>query len=158
MRSGWRKLAFWRRSVGEANDLVGECEAFLNGRYLFEMARQPKRLPPWVWFNTLAHGERAHIEVLAEARAGLADETAVSQYVAREVLATATSPGLDLRLLQRELLVPMELRCGTSDSPRGTEMLCTSLLIELRRAAALANRRAQSQLDPELHPRPDASP
>jgi hypothetical protein len=63
MRSGRRKLAFWRRSVGEAHDLVGGCEAFLSGRYLFEMAPQPKRVPLWMWLNTLAHGARADSEL-----------------------------------------------------------------------------------------------
>jgi hypothetical protein len=76
MRSGWRKLTFWRRSIDEGLALVDECEAFLNGRYLFEIARQPKRAPLWVWLNTLAHGERADIEALAETAVGLTDEMA----------------------------------------------------------------------------------
>ena len=158
MRPGQRKLIFWRRSRGEARELVDECEAFLNGRYLFEMARQPKQVPPWVWFNTLAHGERAAIEELAHAKADFTDEVPAAQYFARELLATADLPGLNLPVLQRQLLVPIELRCGTSDSPRVTHMLCTSLLIELRRAGTIANRRAQSQPTPELRHRPDTGP
>jgi hypothetical protein len=158
MGSGWKKLTFWRRSTVEGQSLVDECEAFLKGRYLFEGARQPKRPPPWVWFNTLAHGERADIEVLAEAKARFTDEIAAAQYFAREVLAAADLPGLNLQALQRELLVPIELCCGTSDSPRVTKMLYTNLLIGLRRAGTIANHRAQSQPTSESHHRPNASP
>jgi hypothetical protein len=157
MRPGQRKLIFWRRSRGEARELVDECEAFLNGRYLFEMARQPTRPPAWVWFNTLAHGQRSDIEALAAAKAGYTDEISAAQYFAREVLATADLAGLSLQVLQRELLVPIELSCGTSDSARVTQALCTNLVMGLRRAGIIANRRAQSQPS-ELRHRPDAGP
>jgi hypothetical protein len=157
MRSGWRKLTFWRRSIDEGLALVDECEAFLNGRYLFEIARQPKRAPLWVWLNTLAHGERADIEALAETAVGLTDEIGAPQYFARELLATSDLPGSNLQVLQRELVVPIELRCGTSDSPRVTKMLCTNLLMGLRRARAVANRQAQSHASEWRH-RPDAIP
>ncbi len=157
MRSGWRKLTFWRRSMGKRLALVDECEAFLNGRYLFEIARQPKRPPLWVWLNTLAHGERADIEALAETAVGLTDEIGAPQYFARELLATSDLPGSNLQVLQRELVVPIELRCGTSDSPRVTKMLCTNLLMGLRRARAVANRQAQSHASEWRH-RPDAIP
>ena len=158
MRSGWRKLTFWRRSMDEAQDLVNECEAFINGRYLFGLTRQHGQLPPWVWLNTLAHGDRADIEVLAEAGTGSTEEMAAARYFAREVLATADLPGLNLQVLQRELLVPIELRYGTSNSSSLTKMLCTTLLMDLRRAATIANRRAQDHPASGLRHRPDSSP
>jgi hypothetical protein len=155
MKSGRRKVRFWRRSRRRRQELVAECEAFLNGSYLDGLVDEGECLPPWVWINTLAHGQRADIEALADGRGGHPGGTGAAQYFAREVLATVDLHGLDLRALQRELLIPVELRCDSAASARVTKALCTNLLIALRRAGTIANLRSEAgTLRPSRH-RPD---
>jgi hypothetical protein len=136
VKPGWRRLIFWRRSA-EDQELVAECEAFLSGRYLYRCGGRRGRLPAWVWMSTLAHGDRADIEALADAGTGPRNETGPAQYFARQVLSVVDVQGLSLRSLQRELLVPLELTCDASDSARTSRSLCTRLLLALRRAGAM---------------------
>jgi hypothetical protein len=159
MKSGRRGLMFWRKSR-EGPELVQECEAFLAGRYLFRRKRQPARVPPWIWLSTLAHGDRSDIEALAGAKGGMGREMAAASYLARELLVSIDSYGLDLRSLQRSLLIPLEVHGDGAESPWATKRVCTSVLAELKRARLRADKRAQTGTGPDQAGTPgrDADP
>lgn len=156
MAKARRRLIFWRRATDEGPELVAECEAFLNGCYLSRCAGERGRLPTWVWLNTLAHGNRADIEALAGGEAGLWDDIGSAQYFARQLLDIADMHSLNLKSLQRELLVPLELSCDDTDSTRVTKSLCTRLLLALRRANSMGERRPEGPRTSEPRQPPDA--
>jgi hypothetical protein len=156
MKSAWRRLIFWRRATEQGPGLVAECEAFLAGRYLSSCAGQGGRLPAWVWLSTLAHGNRADIEALADGEAGLLDGPGPAQYFARQLLDIADMHRSSLRSLQRELLVPLELSCDGTDSTRMTKLLYTQLLLALRRADRMGDQCPEGPSISEPRQPPDA--
>jgi len=139
VESGRRRFMFWRRPA-EGPKLVQECTAFLSGRYLSRCERQPGRVPPWTWVSTLAHGERPDIEALARGTHGMALELRAASYLAQAMLAAIDTHDLDLRSLQRDVLIPLELRCELADSTFATRRVCTTVLKELKRASTVADR------------------
>jgi hypothetical protein len=98
--------------IAEASDLVcGE----MSDRYLLD-----DRLPPWVIINTLAHSEAVRLRAVAD------DQTAhdgswqaIASYLAVELLHNSTDTH-ELARIQRDVLVPLELRLlnRTIPSPR----------------------------------------
>jgi hypothetical protein len=137
---------FWRRSTDPK--LVQECTAFLSGRYLSHCERPPGRVPPWAWVSTLAHGERSDIEAFASGTDGNACEIRAASYLAHALLAAIDAHGLDLRSLQRNVLVPIELECEVADSTSATRKICATVLRELRKASAVADQQADTRRRP----------
>ena len=109
--------------------LAEECEAFLAGRWADCRRLQDRPLPRWAWLNQAAH---ADVGRLREAAARPADKTSwrgddIQAVLARAVLAASASG--DLARLQREVLVPLELRLMDAVmSPRRAVELVTATL------------------------------
>lgn len=109
--------------------LSAECEAFLAGRWADGRHTNGHPLPRWAWLNQAAH---ADVGSLREAATRRVDSTSrsgddIQVVLARAVLA-ASAPG-DLVRLQREVLVPLELRLmGTVTSPRRAVELVAAAL------------------------------
>jgi hypothetical protein len=109
--------------------LADECEAFLAGRWADCRRTHDRPLPRWAWLNQAAH---ADVGRLREAAARPADTGSwpgddIQAVLARAVLAASASG--DLARLQREVLVPLELRLmGTVMSPRRVVELVTATL------------------------------
>ena len=45
-----------RHERGLSREMVGECEAFLLGRYVEHLESRSLAVPVWAWTNVLAHG------------------------------------------------------------------------------------------------------
>lgn len=117
------------RGLKRQNDEVGhddalttglsdEVEAFLHGT-LAERHRYGSFAPVWTWMNEVAHGDPAVVRDGA-ARPDLEDEDIEGR--TRSALARAVVGAMgdrDIRELQRDVLVPLELRIiGTDLTPR----------------------------------------
>lgn len=100
-------------------DLADECEAFLEGSLVRCLQGHGAFAPVWTWLNEAAHGDEGEIRLLAEQ---LDTDATDAQVRTRSAIARAVVHALtDRRLadLQRDLLVPLELRvAGTVLSPR----------------------------------------
>jgi hypothetical protein len=98
-------------ATGATDELGDECEAFLAGRYAERLLREGRSVPPWAWLNQAAH---ADADTILAAAGGLPDDgnivlwTDAQATIATLVLA-ATAWGADLREVQHEVLVPLEL-------------------------------------------------
>jgi hypothetical protein len=97
--------------TGAPEDLGDECEAFLAGRYAERLLREGRRVPPWAWLNQAAHADADTILAAAD---GLPDDGEILLWTdARATIAAlvgaATAWGADLREVQQEVLVPLEL-------------------------------------------------
>jgi hypothetical protein len=102
------------------DDVVArECESFLAGRWGLDRRNQSRPLPRWAWLDQVAHGD---VDDLREAAARPSGSTPwrghdIQGVLARAVL--AAGPLDDLSRVQREVLVPLELRVmATVLSPR----------------------------------------
>ena len=110
----------------EPTSVTDECEAFLEGR-LPSIARHGGCAPVWTWINPIAHRDRAALTALAGGTAGDVQGT-TTQVIARAVLVD----GRDLDVLQREVLVPLELaHVGETMTPRRLIELVGHALFEV---------------------------
>jgi hypothetical protein len=143
----------WRHQVQLWSSLSGsgvaeEADAFLRGRLLQQMRRcgWHGRVPPWLWLNALAHGDRATVVVLsgyqpefAAFQAGAPDEPGdvawrrAQAHIAAELLALSRGSDAHLRGLQQQALVPLELATGDAVTP---ERLVAVALAQLRQLPA----------------------
>ena len=100
-------------------DLADECAAFLDGSLVRSLQEHGVFAPVWTWLNEAAHGDESELRRLAE---DLDPDAIEVQVRTRSAIARAVVHALtDRRLtdLQRDLLVPLELRvAGTVLSPR----------------------------------------
>jgi len=93
--------------------LVAECEAVLAGSYAEQLRRRHCPTPPWAWMNVLAHGA---LEDLRRVSAGVGAGGRAEQwmaaraYLAGEVLGLVDQGVCTLDELQRDVLIPLELR------------------------------------------------
>lgn len=115
----------WHRGPSSsAGALVVECEAVLAGSYAEHLRQRHCPAPPWAWMNLLAHGA---VEDLRRASAliggsGRAQQwMAARAYLAGEVLGLVDQGLCPLDELQREVLIPLELRLA--DGPLVTRPL-----------------------------------
>ena len=113
-----------RHERGLSREMVGECEAFLLGRYVEHLESRSLAVPVWAWTNVLAHGTSDDLRRTADdSRVGPVDTRewrAARAYVAAELL-EATARGQSLAETQRQLIVPLELRLAArSDVGRWT--------------------------------------
>lgn len=113
----------WRKKTTPASDqearsisVVAECEAFLAGRYGELVARRPGPLPAWVRLNWLAHAEPDGLRELVERGSGAREGwPKVMAGLAAELLAYGRHQAGPIRSLQRDVLVPLELRILAED-------------------------------------------
>ena len=122
-----------RRSVDACpvldDTVICECESFLAGRWAFDRRNQGRPLPRWAWLNQVAHGD---VDSLREAAARPSGSTPwrsddIQAVLARAVL--AAGPLDDLSRVQREILVPLELRVMAAVmSPRRVVELAVAAL------------------------------
>ena len=119
----------WRHVHPEPSPDTGgvgdECEAFLAGAYIAYLEAHDMPVPPWAHLNRVAHAEPAALVGLLGRDGDKLDGRVISwigfeRLAAREVLGTADPATADgVRALQRQLLVPLELRLqsGEVDTP-----------------------------------------
>ena len=108
-----------RGQEAAALGLAEECEAFLGGAHVAYVQEEGWRMHPASWLNAIAHGDLAQIEDLA---AGECPEPGHAPHswpearavIARAVASTAPLPE-ELRALQRDVLVPLELELFAGD-------------------------------------------
>ncbi|HVM54136.1 MAG TPA: hypothetical protein VM262_13135 [Acidimicrobiales bacterium] len=99
--------------------LADECEAYLAGRLVEALRHHGTFAPVWTWLNEAAHAGETQIRQRAEKSLPVdADvETRTRSAVARAVLGALGQR--ELHVLQRDLLVPLELRLAVAElSPR----------------------------------------
>ena len=127
----WRhQVELW--SIISGSGVAEEADAFLRGRLLQQMRRcgWHGQVPPWLWLNALAHGERSTVVVLstydpvfAAFQPGAPDEPGdlawrrAQARIAAELLARSHGSDALLRLLQQRVLVPLELAVGDETTP-----------------------------------------
>lgn len=145
----WR----WHRRAGysaaEQPTLAEECEAFAAGAYLQRHVPRKERVLPWMWLNTLAHGSRADIAALGEARGAFSRTPSAAQFLAGEALRVIDRQGLNLGWLQHTFLVPLEIEI--SDGPAvaiSVKELTASIRAALEEAMSVA---AHSEASNEPH-------
>ncbi len=119
---------WWSVAVGwsSARRLAEAPEAWLRGGYLPWLLSRRRVVPTWAWINPAAHLERGALEQLAASRPGAANGWGLTCYLAGELIAAADRDGVDVRVLQHDRLVPLELellrREGTDRAPRRAEL------------------------------------
>lgn len=117
-------------AVTPPDDPLGrEVEAFLSGRWTEVRGRVGASVPAWAWLNQAAHADTETLRSVANrpARPTPATGEDVQVLVARALLAAAAPHGVER--LQREVLVPLELRLiGDVASPRHVVELATTAL------------------------------
>lgn len=128
--------------------VVAECEAVLSGRYAEHLEDRQRRVPGWAWLNLLAHGTAEDLQS-ANGRGGPAATQRwrdARAYLAGEVLGAVAPGGATLGNLQRDVLVPLELRLA---SPERTSVPTPGELVSCLLAALDAYRRAQHHRSPD---------
>jgi hypothetical protein len=118
----WRNSKDSNRAWASVSE---ECESFLDGSYLVQLAARNKPVPGWVWMNRLAHAERAEIEALADgtdatmaALPGRVQWHGAVSFLATEVLGVVAASQRSLRQVQRDVLVPLELSLAAENRRR----------------------------------------
>ena len=108
-----------RRKQGQVHredvpcDVGEECQLFLSGSYLEHLRECGRPIPAWVRMNILAHGTIDDLAtVSASEPAGTWEEAwaAAAAYLAGEILMAVEGDADRLEVLQREVLVPLELQ------------------------------------------------
>jgi hypothetical protein len=107
-------LRTWRGGYA-ARELVDECEALLDGRYVEHLLRKGAHVPVWTWTNLIAHGSEKALRhaIVASRRRGLCLWAAARSYAADETLRQAPRFG-GLQGLQSSVLVPLELKLAAN--------------------------------------------
>jgi hypothetical protein len=132
-----------RRFKRQSSRLISDTEAFLTGTIVGRLVQQNAQVPAWAWLNKVAHGELQNLHavghiVRSPTSDPLADLTGQSWGTAQGMLArdvielVGDDPSL-LWLVQRSVLVPLELRLMHHDRLTAYE------LVELTRAALRLN-------------------
>jgi hypothetical protein len=100
----------------DPNDVGWECELFLAGRYAQRLHAHHLPIPAWACLNPLAHGTNDDLANLrarnVEAVWPLQWMNAIS-FLAGEIMVLIDDDPDLLRELQRDVLVPMELRLAS---------------------------------------------
>jgi hypothetical protein len=113
-RPSWvRRLRLWAR---DRPCVADEADAFLNGHALERLRPPPgQQRPPWLWLNAVVHGSLFTVRRVA-LRTDDADRFRETAWVdervrlAQELIGVASGDEARLRALQRQALVPLELR------------------------------------------------
>jgi predicted aminopeptidase len=118
----WRKERHsWAEAIAE-HRLAEEGEAFLRGRLLILLRRRgwTGPVPPWLWLNEVAHGDRSALKLVA----------AYSQEVAAFKAIYTDQPG-DVPWRRAQARVAAELLTRSEGSDETLTRLQTQALIEL---------------------------
>jgi hypothetical protein len=108
-------------------DFADECEAFLAGHWAETREDNARPLPMWAWLNPIAHGDVEQVRALGAVANPSSGPERLQAAVARAVLNAVSAS--ELPRVQRELLVPLELRLlGSPASPRQVLELITDAL------------------------------
>ncbi len=122
MAKAWGVHRFWRRSVpaspAEEPDVLGEATQFLEGQWLESYRDNRESAPDWVWVSVLAHASEALLATCAAeggppARSSnrcVWDRTL--SFLSQVLLDHAERTGVQVALLQRDIVVPIELQLG----------------------------------------------
>lgn len=103
----------WRRDhLREADELIGDCEAFLAGRFAEHLEDRGDWVPMWAWTNLLAHATeedlRTEVETATTVPCSPGGWRQARAYLAGELLDVADRYG-PLERLQADALAPLEL-------------------------------------------------
>jgi hypothetical protein len=144
----WRKeRQIWAEVIAE-HRLAEEGEAFLRGRLLILLRRRgwSGPVPPWLWLNEVAHGDRAALKLVAAYSREVAAFKAIytdqpddvpwrraQARVARELLTRSKGSDELLTTLQTRALVALEDVIEDDASPA---QLAREALDRLRQAQA----------------------
>ena len=143
-------------SDGDNCAVANEVEALLAGTYVRHLSACGQQVPAWAYLNEVAHAPRsvlrARVSAWEYARrvVGFGPEVSwrdAEAALASEVIAVADDDDAALSRLQREVLVPLELRLA--GSPRA-ELTSPASLVGVARAALHS--------DPGAGPQPQAAP
>jgi hypothetical protein len=99
-----------------SSGVADEAEAFLQGRLLERMLScgAGGQAPGWMWLNAVAHGDPEQVEMLATVCADKVKPTGgwrgARARLARELLDRSEGDVAAMRLLQRQVLIPLEER------------------------------------------------
>lgn len=105
-----------------SSDIADDCEAFLRSD-LAARWRETIGAPVWTWLNAVAHGDVRALAVRPVADGDVEGRT--TRTIARAIL----GDGREVELLQREVLVPLELSvAGQVMIPRRLVELVTDTL------------------------------
>jgi hypothetical protein len=109
-----------RRAVSAAAVVAG-CEAFLSGTLAEYWERQGFTVPVWAWTNLLAHGSAEQIADSVgrpqRSRRIARSWRIARSYMANELLEVTDGPR-QLRAMQAEILIPLELEMATLPAVR----------------------------------------
>jgi hypothetical protein len=129
-----------RRADDEAHELVADCEDVLRGAYAERRLRAGASVPPWAWLNVLAHGTLEELRALGQAQCPHWVWPRARWFLVGEVLDAVDSGASSLRTLQREVLIPLELRAACEGSGWGP----SDLVRETRRQVQGGSRSIRS--------------
>jgi hypothetical protein len=128
MRIRWRKAVSTATSTG-ASVLIGETEAFLSGEYASLLRSRGLRVPKWAWLNSFAHGNlrdlhelhRLLITRVPASGLDVHEEPWVNAqcHLGKAILGVVGDDPALLSLLQRAILVPLELELIRFEEERG---------------------------------------
>lgn len=113
----------WRRDRNPGGrELVADCEAFMEGRYVEHLIAENASVPAWAWTNLLAHGTEEQLrcpptDFRPHAPNELKAWYHARSYLAGEVLDLANGHR-PLRAVQAEVLVPLESALATPSASR----------------------------------------
>lgn len=136
----------WLRRIGYRRfgrvDVGGELEAVLAGRYVEWLRGRGEPVPAWAWLNGLAHGGLGDVSALAAQRhlfGRVRDWRRARRLLAGEIVAVA---GDRLGVVQREVLVPLELRLAArgNDAALDPARLAARVLMALDRSSSFGRR------------------
>jgi hypothetical protein len=103
-----------RRRKADERRHVKECEAFLEGKFAESGMPAGELVQVWAWINLLAHGteEQLRREVLMPAYVD--DWHRARALLAARLLTDAGAGDTSLEMIQRDVLVPLELEVVSS--------------------------------------------
>ena len=146
-----RELLFGGEMRIHTRRLVAECEGFIQGQLALECERSGGVAAGWMWLNALAHGDAALIAACEQGLGfgeGLGADVwgGAIAFLASEVKVIECETGASLGEVQRDVLVPLELRLA--DDPYSWRIVPSQLVpkvvdaLERFRNARLRDRRA----------------
>jgi hypothetical protein len=98
-----------RRRKTDERRLVKECEAFLEGKFAESAVPAGELVPVWAWVNLLAHGTEDQLRREVLMPASVDDWHRARALLAARLLAAAGARDTSLTVIQRDVLVPLEL-------------------------------------------------
>lgn len=137
-----RRRAAMKAPTSDGDVLIAEIEAFLSGDYATYLMRRRREVPGWAWLNSFAHGELTTLREAKRSMHPLGTPSHVAgaekawfqaqSIVSRDLLRIVEDDPQRLTLVQRSILVPLELRLMELETDAG---LTAYDLVQATRAA-----------------------